>query len=253
MSAPEPVPCELLPWDTEFFRCRIARVCGETLRPEQVEPIDDWSRRNRIQGLYFLARADDPVTLRTVGQHGFSLVDIRLTFEHKVMPARDLAGSDPRAGTRIRPATAGDVTGLQAIARTAHTATRFFNDSHFPRQRAEDFYSTWIALEVQGRAQIVLVAATSADQPVGYVSCHLEPVPRRGQIGLVGVSAEFRGQGIGKNLVLAAMDFFGTLDVREVTVVTQGNNLAAQRLYQQCGFLSRDLQLWYHKWYPIAG
>jgi hypothetical protein len=34
-------------------------------------------------------------------------------------------------------------------------------------------------------------------------------------------------------------------------VVTQGNNLAAQRLYQTCGFLSRDLQLWYHKWYPV--
>jgi hypothetical protein len=31
--------------------------------------------------------------------------------------------------------------------------------------------------------------------------------------------------------------------------VTQGRNLAAQRLYQRTGFLIRDLQLWYHKWY----
>ena len=49
MSVPNPVPCELLPWDTEFFRCRIARVCGDTLKPEQAVQIDEWSRSNRIR------------------------------------------------------------------------------------------------------------------------------------------------------------------------------------------------------------
>jgi hypothetical protein len=34
--------------------------------------------------------------------------------------------------------------------------------------------------------------------------------------------------------------------------VTQGKNIAAQRLYQKNGFLIRDLQLWYHKWYLIG-
>lgn len=92
---------------------------------------------------------------------------------------------------------------------------------------------------------------SGANQPLGYVSCHLDPVKHEGLIGLVGVDAEFRGKGIGRNLVLAAMAWFGTQAAREVKVVTQGNNRAAQRLYQQCGFLSSDLQLWYHKWYPI--
>ena len=252
MSAPGPVPCELLPWDTEFFHRRIARVCADTLRPELVTPIDDWSRDNRIQGLYFLSRADDPVTLQTAGQHGFGLVDIRLTFERTVMSSHGPARSQLPAGIRIRLATPGDLTGLQALARTAHAGTRFFNDPHFPRQRVEDLYPTWIALEVQGRARTVLVAATDENQPLGYVSCHLKPPNQEGQIGLVGVSEEVRGKGIGRNLVLAAMDWFRTQEAREVTVVTQGTNQAAQRLYQQCGFLSRDLQLWYHKWYPIS-
>src|ERR1035441_5781677 len=62
------------------------------------------------------------------------------------------------------------------------------------------------------------------------VSCHLDLVRREGQIGLVGVGPEVRGRGIGKNLVLAAIDWFRTQGVHEVTVVTQGNNRAAQRL-----------------------
>jgi dTDP-4-amino-4,6-dideoxy-D-galactose acyltransferase len=251
MSGTNPAPCELLPWDTEFFCCRIARVCGDTLKQEQAVQIDGWSRSNRVRCLYFLARADDPATIQTAGQHGFGLVDIRFTFEHEVMDSRDSIRPGLPAGISIRPVQPDDLPGLQAMARTGHTETRFFSDSHFPRQRAEDFYSTWITLESQGRAQTVLVAASAANRPLGYVSCHLDPARREGQIGLAGVSPEVRGRGIGKSLVLAAIDWYRAQGAHKVTVVTQGRNRAAQRLYQQCGFLSRELQLWYHKWYPI--
>lgn len=251
MSAPDSALCELLPWDTEFFRCRIACVCGDTLRPEQAGQIDDWSRRNQIRGLYFLSRVDNPATIQTARLHGFELVDIRVTFKCAVTHSDKPTRPNLPAGIGIRAMQPGDLFGLQAIARTAHGATRFFNDSHFPRQRVEDLYSTWITLAAQGRAQIVLVAASAANQPLGYVSCHLDPVSRKGQIGLVGVKAEARGKGIGKNLVLAAMDWFRTQEAQEVKVVTQGNNSAAQRLYERCGFLSSNLQLWYHKWYPM--
>ena len=61
----------------------------------------------------------------------------------------------------------------------------------------------------------------------------------------------FAGGALGKIWFWPRLDWFRTQGAHEVTVVTQGNNRAAQRLYQQCGFLSRDLQLWYHKWYPI--
>jgi dTDP-4-amino-4,6-dideoxy-D-galactose acyltransferase len=253
MSGSNSAPCELLPWDTEFFCCRIARVCGDTLKQEQTAQIDEWSRSNRIRVLYFLSRADDPTTIQTAEQHGFGLVDIRVTFERGVMNSHDPVRPDSPAGASIRPVQPEDLPGLQAMARMVHRETRFFNDSHFSRQRVEDLYSTWITLESQGRAQTVLVAASAANQPLGYVSCHLDPVRREGQIGLVGVSPEVRGKGLGKSLVLAAIDWYRAQGAHEVTVVTQGKNRAAQRLYQQCGFLSRELQLWYHKWYPIPG
>ncbi len=246
-----PAPCQLLTWDTEFFQCRIARVCGDTLTGEQALLIDDWSRSHRVRALYFLARADDPATIQTAEKHGFGLVDIRATYLLQIN-SHHPAPPDLPADIGIRPAQPDDLPGLQSMARTLHTDTRFFKDSHFPSQRAEDFYSTWITLETQGRAQIVWVAASGANQPLGYISCHLDPARQEGQIGLLGVSPQARRKGIGKNLVLAAIDWFRTQGVPSVTVVTQGNNLPAQRLYQQHGFLSHDLQIWYHKWYPIS-
>src|SRR5579859_6013239 len=252
MSAPAPVPCELLPWDTGFFRCRIARIREDTLMLEPATHIVYWSRQILIHCLYFLARTDDPATIQTAEQHGFKLVDIRVTFERGMMRSPELVHPEPPTGVSIRSVQSGDLPGLQAMARAAHQGTRFFNDSHFPRQRVEDLYSTWLTLETQGRAQTVLVAASVANQPLGYISCHLDSNHRAGQIGLVGVSPEAHGRGIGKNLVLAALDWFGTEGARMVTVVTQGSNLPAQRLYQRCGFLSRALQLWYHKWYPVV-
>lgn len=249
MNAPNSAPCELLPWDTDFFHCRIARVCGNTLEPKQAIQIDEWSRNNRIQGLYFLSRVDDPVTVQTAEQHDFGLVDIRIALERVMANSHEPPRPDPPAGVTIRPVQPADLPGLQAMARAVHRETRFFNDSHFPRQRAEDLYSTWITLESQGRAQAMLVAASAANQPLGYITCHLAPSRREAQIGLVGVSPEVHGQGIGSALVLAAMYWYWTQGAHAVTVVTQGRNHAGQRLYQRCGFLSRDLQLWYHKWY----
>ena len=119
----------------------------------------------------------------------------------------------------------------------------------FRAPRVEEFYSVWITLECEGRAQRVFVAAGPAEQPLGYISCHLETPPQQRTIGLVGVAPGPAGEGLGSSLVLAALDWFAAQGTKEIAVVTQGRNLPAQRLYQSRGFLTGDVQLWYHKWY----
>ena len=95
---------------------------------------------------------------------------------------------------------------------------------------------------------MVLVAELDR-MPAGYVTCHLERETLRGSIGLVGVSRWAQGRGVGQTLVRRAVDWFTTQGVQHVTVVTQGRNCAAQRLYQRCGFVTGSIHLWYHKWY----
>jgi dTDP-4-amino-4,6-dideoxy-D-galactose acyltransferase len=245
-------PCELLPWDSNFFQFRIARVHGNTLDDARAREVEAWSRSERVRCLYFLARADCPDTIKTAEKNGFGLVDVRVTFERQIPQAQDFARLQRSDAIIIRPFRPVDLPVLEALAASSHRDTRFFNDPHFPRSLAEALYSTWLRLECQGRALQVLVAATIEGGALGYVSCHLDSAEATGQIGLIAVSPEARGKGIGKNLVLSALDWFESQGAQRAIVVTQGGNVPAQRLYQGCGFLTRDVRLWYHKWYPLS-
>ena len=84
-------------------------------------------------------------------------------------------------------------------------------------------------------------------QPVGYVSLHLL-ANGQGQIGLIGVGERARGKGVGKSLIYGSMDWLLAQNVEIERVATQGRNIAAQRLYQSCGFLTHSVQLWHHRW-----
>ncbi len=69
-----------------------------------------------------------------------------------------------------------------------------------------------------------------------------------GQIGLFAVAEAARGQGVGGRLIAAALAWFAARGADPVTVVTQGRNIRAQRIYQQFGLLSHGLELWFHRW-----
>jgi GNAT superfamily N-acetyltransferase len=252
MNIPNNSTCEFLSWDSEFFGFPIGRICGDSLDDKLLKEADKWSNANKIRCLYCLLRPDNPAALQAAEKHSFNLVDIRVTFTRTFDVSLPTAYPRLVPNGQIRPVEPSDIPQLQVLARTAHSDTRFFNDPHFSYGMAEELYETWIALESQGRAQKVLVAISEKGAPIGYISCHVDSAKRVGRIELVGVAAESRGKGVGKSLVLAALDWLSQQGLVRSTVVTQGRNIMAQRLYQRCGFVTENLQLWYHKWYPEA-
>ena len=108
-------------------------------------------------------------------------------------------------------------------------------------------YETWTEKSCHGYADAVLVAEMNG-QAAGYISCHLLD-GAEGNIGLVGIGAEWRGMGLGTALVNTGLRWFADQGVTRATVVTQGRNWQAQRLFQRSGFMTRTVQLWYHRWF----
>lgn len=234
--------CQYLNWDSEFFGCRIGSVVASQLTSEKMSAVEDWANTNGIDCLYFLAQAEDQRTIRLADEHGFQLVDIRVTLEND---NPEVPGPD--TCDRIRQAQPHDVPALKSLARVSHRNTRFYCDGHFPHERCDELYATWIEKSCNGFADCVLVAGTSGE-PVGYLSCKLGR-EGSGEIGLTAVAADAQGKGLGGQLVSASLRWFTASGVRKIRVVTQGRNIRAQRLYQSHGFLTRKVELSYHRWY----
>ena len=239
--------CEKLEWDSNFFEFSIARVIKDTLILSQIEKIDHWCSENHIRCLYFLANACDAQTITLAESHGFHFVDIRMTFDDNVGHIQEIPLIDTN-DVVIRPSRLEDLQALKEIAKKSYYKSRFYFDVNFPRNLVDLLYITWIEKSIHGYADQVLVADLD-EKPCGFTTCRMLPGSATGQIGLVGVNPGVQGHGIGKRLVFASMGWFRDQGVKHVSVVTQGRNIEAQRLYQGCGFRTRDVQLWYHKWY----
>lgn len=235
--------CRYLDWDSAFFGKRIGTVTPSMLDRQQMESVLAWSRSNAIDCLYFCANADHAESGFLAQAAGFDLVGIRVTLDCA------LNDDTPPATPRLRPYQPGDLETLRQIARISYTGSRFFVDPHFPRERCEALYDVWITRScTEDYADHVLVAVQNG-LPVGYITCHLPQGDAPARIGLVGVAASAQGLGLGRELVLGALAWFQAHGVEYVSVVTQGSNISAQRLYQRAGFRTSAVSLWYHRWF----
>jgi len=235
---------EFLPWDSEFFERRIARVKPNTLDPAAGHKILQWCAGERIDCLYFLA---DPASAEAVAwaeDAGFRLMDIRTTLHFDHRAARQ-SGELPAAAARIVRVKPDHLPALRRIARVSHRDSRFYWDANF-RDKSDDLFETWIVKSCQDYADMVLVAERNG-AAVGYVTLDLAS-PTDNGIGLCAVGAEARGRGIGQQLVRCGLEWLRSQGAVESRVVTQGRNLGALKLYQKAGFRVETLQLWYHLW-----
>jgi ribosomal protein S18 acetylase RimI-like enzyme len=231
--------CRALEWDSKFFGCRIARLECQ-LTTETMQSAASWCWRNRVDCLYLTIPCNDAEAVKVAEANRCQLVDIRLSFER---PLVDM----PPPQRSVRPFRESDIPTLVDIAASSHFQSRFYYDSRFPRERCDELYRVWIERSCRGWADAVFIAEND-ETPAGYVSCHLE-ANATGSIGLMAVAAESRGSGLGRHLVNAALQFFRENGRTRATVVTQGRNLASQRLYQRCGFVTESALLYYHRWF----
>ena len=240
--------CRTLEWDTQFWGFHCAAITTRDLREDQVPGVDSWCSRNDVRFLQYLAPLDDHASVDSACNAGFRLVDIRLTLRSE-FGLKDENPSRSLTDWAIAPSHLEDLDQLDEIARHSHSASRYYYDGLFPRAGCDLLYATWIRRSHEGFADTVLVARANG-QVIGYITCKQGKNRMQGSIGLVGVSTKAQGLGVGRALLGAAMDWFRSVGVVETSVVTQGRNYAAQRLYQRSGFITHDLSLWFHKWYP---
>lgn len=220
---------EFLQWDSDHFGVRIARTDAPRTNDDWLA-IDDWAQANDIDCLYVFASGKDATAIRLAEEHAARCLDERVILEAIV--------TDSPAVEGLHGATEADLPALEEIAARSFLESRFFRDPHFPRDRSEELFRTWIRKSVNGWAQAVFVCSQN-----GFVTC------RDAKIDLLAVAESARGRGIGTLLTNGAKHWFATNGVRRANVLARVNNDAAVRLYKRCGFVPASTEFLFHKWY----
>lgn len=224
---------QFLEWDSDHFGVRIARTDAPCVKADW-SAIDDWAFANDIDCLYVFANGKEPTTIRLAEEHASRCMDERIILE--------AISSNSPAVQGLRPADEADLPVLEEIAARSFAESRFFRDPHFPRERSEELFRTWIRKSVHGYARAVLVAG-DVSAPTGFVTCRDE------KIDLLAVAEPARGKGIGALLANGAKHWFATNGVRRVSVLARSKNESALRLYRACGFVPASTEFLFHKWY----
>lgn len=239
---------EPLPWDSNFFGREIATLHPRVLTPAILGLARERCAAAGIECLYVLCDARDAASLELARMEGLLEVDDRLTY---AMRTRDRAPVEDLPGVRVRPGRPADASALAAIAGVAYGASRYFHDPNFPTERCRQFYRDWILRSLEGRFDDAVLVAEVDGEPAGYVSCRALTA-NLGSIGLVGLAEAYRGRGLARRLLGAALEWFAAHDLPVVEVVTQGRNAPARRLYESSGFALRRHEVWFHEWFASA-
>lgn len=238
---------QLLRWDTEFFGLKIGRVLTSRLDVASLEAIVKLAKEGRFECLYFQAEPDDAETVTLAEKAGFHLVDVRIVLEH---PFDGRPAPAPRYPIPEEIGLMGprrkDVPTLEEIAVEIGYTSRFCFDRRFPPDACPRLYQAWLHKAIADARDSVIVAQLSS-RVVGLIACGALP-NQVGNIQLAGVQSNWRGRGVGTALVQGALDWFRAQGVDRAKVTTQARNVPAQRLYQQMGFFTRRMTLYYHKW-----
>ncbi|MGE4505032.1 MAG: GNAT family N-acetyltransferase [Desulfovibrionaceae bacterium] len=139
------------------------------------------------------------------------------------------------------------IPSLTAMSRDLFTHSRYVFDEHFDTEKVNSFYSGWVEKSVRGQLDDECWCLFDLHRPVAFCTLRYGK-EKAANIGVLGLDDLYQGRGLGKRLLQCLFNQLLELDVKTLTVVTQGRNIPAQNLYQSVGFRTKATQLWYHKW-----
>jgi dTDP-4-amino-4,6-dideoxy-D-galactose acyltransferase len=228
---------ELLDWDTEFFGFNVARINADASQLNWSD-IFDTLRNEKIKLTYLIS----PIAIENIPNADFevSLVDNKCTYRKEIAPSLPLHPCIKTYGEAYPEKK------LETLAIESGVYSRFNTDRKIGKQKFEALYREWIIKSVQKKIALEVLVFSNADNINGFVT--LGEKNGRADIGIIAVDKNERGKGIGKALMSAAENSFHHHGYTAMQVVTQGENIAACKLYESCNFSLEKKEYVYHIW-----
>ncbi len=232
--------CKKKPWDSEFFGFSIGQIEKDYLNKSELKLVDEWASKEDIKLIYYLLKSPKPDYLQAAEDSGYKYRDLRLEFDLN-LKTWNLGILKSHRSRKVKES---DLNELKQIASKSYGLSRFYHEPIIGSQKADKLFEVWIDKNFKDEDTEIFILEES--QKVGaFFSAKIKA--ENATIELVGVSEQFRGKGLGQELLAHGLAELKELGLANIFVVTQGSNVAAQRLYQKMGFMTANAATWLHK------
>ncbi|MDO8811289.1 MAG: GNAT family N-acetyltransferase [Gallionella sp.] len=220
-----------LDWDTEFFKKKMGVLTLDSCSGDNLA--DELEVAKNDQYKYILCQLKSPETanIHLLESHGFYLVDIGVTWFVGVDDCTTVASVKSTEHTAtVAVAAVENIPTLKKLSHALFVDSRFYNDPFFSKEDADNLHAAWLENSVLGKAANIVFHV----EDKGFITCKL--ADGVGEIILIGVKKECRGEGIGLRLVDSAIKWFLSHNVENIRVKTQLKNIGAMNFYRKLGF-----------------
>lgn len=228
-------------WDSEFFKFRVGRIEGDALTAKDIGSLESLIKENEAVLTYF--GASDKVDAGLINNPDFKwvLADRKLVY---AKPLRKVTLTNSSIIAYHDDLNCKDK--LFDLAIQSGIYSRYNTDKLIGQKNFERMYYLWMENSLNKKIASEVLIFMENNQPAGFVT--LGEKSGRADIGIIAVDEQFRGKGIGKELMLAAESWFSAKGYNEIQVVTQGDNKPACGLYERMGFQIESETFFYHIW-----
>jgi len=230
-----------LTWDSDFFGFGIAQL-EELNEASDLIFVDEFAKSNNIRLVQTLTDLKNIHFIEILENSGFHYVDTRIDF------VMDLSKKENK-NIHWFKANESEIDDIKSIADSLYLKSRFYH-SMFESDKVNELFKLWAEKAVNGEFDNLCLKSTidGTNEVTGFVTIRfLNNTDAR--IGLIGVSKNHLGKGIGTYLINSAISYLKENKYEKLYIATQGKNLGAINLYIKSGFKIKSIQNWFYKVY----
>lgn len=219
---------EKLIWDSDFFKYKVGRI----KIVDSIDSLDFIDQAKEFELVYVMADRALPANPL------FRLVDQKLVFSKPL-----INNNIDQKIVEFNP----DIHSFDELLNLTYLSgkfSRFKLDQEFKSNEFERLYFQWIQNSLSDKESKVLVYI-EGNTIAGFVSIDSK-INKEAKIGLIAVSENFQGRGIGTKLIQAAGSVAFQNGNTELEVVTQAENQSAVGLYLKNDFSLISSTFIYH-------
>lgn len=223
-----------LDWDSDFFGYEVGKIDVSNINEFNKEKFIQDSKKYRL--VYLFSQSQFTTDF-------FNLVDKKVILEQDIEDI-ELSKSDMIESFNQ---TKHDYIQLKNLALESGIYSRFFIDENFKNDEYRKLYEKWIENSVDKKLSFDIIVALKDNTIIGFTTLNKKD-ENLADIGLVAVSNNFRGLGLGKKLINESIRRAKLAGFTKIQVVTQLDNTAAVNLYQSTKFKIKEVTNIYHYW-----